>query len=132
MVLTDGESFESRLREMDSRLLKKMARNLDPERSNRVVLRRIGSHLSVACRLVVTLLSGPLIGASFGFGLDRLCSTSPFLLLLFLVLGSAAGVSSAVRMTRKVHFLFPENSLTIHKEGGRSKDRKQEEEKRGE
>ena len=48
-------------------------------------------------RLSSELIASVLVGAAIGWSLDRLLSTSPFGLIVFLLLGFAAGVVNVVR-----------------------------------
>jgi ATP synthase protein I len=48
-------------------------------------------------RLSSELVAGVVVGAVIGWGFDRLLSTSPFGLILFFLLGFAAGVVNVVR-----------------------------------
>lgn len=48
-------------------------------------------------RLSSELVAGVLVGAAIGWGFDRLLSTSPFGLIVFLLLGFAAGVVNLMR-----------------------------------
>jgi len=48
-------------------------------------------------RLSSELIAGVVVGALIGWGFDRLLSTSPFGLIVFLLLGFAAGVVNVVR-----------------------------------
>ncbi len=50
-----------------------------------------------ALRLSSELVAGVLVGAVIGWGIDRLLSTSPFGLIVFLLLGFTAGVVNVVR-----------------------------------
>ena len=43
------------------------------------------------------LIAGVVVGALMGWGFDRLLSTSPFGLIVFLLLGFAAGVLNVIR-----------------------------------
>ena len=43
------------------------------------------------------LIAGVVVGALIGWGFDRLLSTSPFGLIVFLLLGFAAGVLNVIR-----------------------------------
>ena len=52
-----------------------------------------------ALRLSSELVAGVLVGAVIGWGIDRLLSTSPFGLIVFLLLGFTAGVVNVVRST---------------------------------
>ena len=48
-------------------------------------------------RLSSELVAGVVVGAVIGWGFDRLLSTSPFGLIVFFLLGFAAGVVNVVR-----------------------------------
>jgi ATP synthase protein I len=48
-------------------------------------------------RLSSELVAGVVVGALIGWGFDRLLSTSPFGLIVFFLLGFAAGVLNVVR-----------------------------------
>jgi len=43
------------------------------------------------------LIAGGVVGALIGWGFDRLLSTSPFGLIVFLLLGFTAGVLNVIR-----------------------------------
>jgi ATP synthase protein I len=43
------------------------------------------------------LIAGVVVGAGIGWGIDRLLSTSPFGLIVFLLLGFTAGVVNVIR-----------------------------------
>jgi ATP synthase protein I len=48
-------------------------------------------------RLSSELIAGVVVGAVIGWGFDRLLSTSPFGLIVFFLLGFAAGVLNVIR-----------------------------------
>ena len=48
-------------------------------------------------RLSSELIAGVVVGAGIGWGFDRLLSTSPFGLIVFFLLGFAAGVLNVIR-----------------------------------
>ncbi|KPQ06873.1 MAG: F-type H+-transporting ATPase subunit AtpI [Rhodobacteraceae bacterium HLUCCA12] len=50
-----------------------------------------------AWRMVTELVAGLLIGLGIGYGLDRLFGTGPLFLVLFILLGFAAGVRVMMR-----------------------------------
>lgn len=55
------------------------------------------SAMAVGLRLSSELVAGVLVGAVLGWGFDKLLSTSPWGLIVFLMLGFAAGVFNVVR-----------------------------------
>ena len=58
--------------------------------------------MALGFRLSSELVAGVLVGAAIGWGIDRLLSTSPFGLIVFLLLGFAAGVVNVVRSANAV------------------------------
>ena len=57
---------------------------------------------SLAWRMVTELVVGVLLGAAIGWGLDGLFGTVPLFLLIFAVLGFAAGVRTMMRSADEV------------------------------
>lgn len=55
-----------------------------------------------AWRMVVELVAGLMIGFGIGYGLDALFGTIPIFLVLFTLLGFAAGVQTMVRTAREI------------------------------
>jgi ATP synthase protein I len=55
------------------------------------------SAMALGFRLSSELIAGVVVGAGIGWGFDRLLSTSPFGLIVFFLLGFAAGVVNVVR-----------------------------------
>ncbi|MCV2867794.1 AtpZ/AtpI family protein [Defluviimonas sp. WL0002] len=65
---------------------------------------RIDEHYSAASqgwRMVIELVSGLGIGFGIGYGLDVLFGTLPILLVLFTLLGFAAGVKTMLRTAQE-------------------------------
>jgi ATP synthase protein I len=56
----------------------------------------------LAWRMVTELVAGLLVGFAIGYGLDALFGTRPWLLVLFTLLGFAAGVQTMMRTAREV------------------------------
>jgi ATP synthase protein I len=57
----------------------------------------VGSGMARGLRLSTELVAGVLVGAGIGWGLDRWLGISPWGLIVFLLLGFAAGVLNVVR-----------------------------------
>jgi ATP synthase protein I len=53
--------------------------------------------MAMGLRLSSELVAGVLVGAGLGWGFDRLLSTSPWGLIVFLLLGFTAGVLNVMR-----------------------------------
>lgn len=56
----------------------------------------------LAWRMVIELVAGLLIGFGIGYGLDWLLGTLPIFLVLFTLLGLAAGVKTMLRSAREI------------------------------
>ncbi len=65
-----------------------------PSRSNDT-----GSAMSLAMRAGSEFISAILVGAAIGWGLDKLLHTNPAFLIVFFMLGVAAGVWNVIRLT---------------------------------
>ena len=55
-----------------------------------------------AIRVAVDLVAGVAVGVGIGWVLDRWLGTSPWLLVVFFVLGSAAGIMNVMRTARQL------------------------------
>lgn len=60
------------------------------------------SQAQLAWRMVIELVSGLAIGFGMGYGLDALFGTSPWLMIVFIFLGLAAGVKTMMRSAQEV------------------------------
>ena len=63
-----------------------------------------GDHYSqaqLAWRMVIELVAGLGIGFGIGYGLDTLLGTMPILMVLFILLGFAAGVQTMMRTAKE-------------------------------
>lgn len=60
------------------------------------------SQAQMAWRMVIELVTGLLIGFGMGFGLDRLFGTAPWLMIVFTLLGLAAGVNVMLRTAKEM------------------------------
>ncbi len=58
--------------------------------------------IGLGMRIVSDLVGGVLVGAAIGYGLDWLFSTSPWMLILFLLLGTAGGFWNVIRTASKM------------------------------
>jgi len=62
-----------------------------------------GSAMGLAFRVGAELVAGLAVGGGIGWWLDRWLGTKPFLLLLFFVLGGAAGMLNVYRLVRAMN-----------------------------
>jgi len=60
------------------------------------------SQAHLAWRMVIELVAGLGIGFGMGFGLDALLGTTPWLMLVFTVLGFVAGVKTMIRSAHEI------------------------------
>lgn len=60
------------------------------------------SQAHLAWRMVIELVSGIVIGLGIGYGLDVLFGTMPIFLVLFVLLGFAAGVRVMLRSVKEL------------------------------
>ena len=62
----------------------------------------------MAWRLVIELVTGLLVGFGMGYGLDMLLGTAPWLMIVFTLLGLAAGINVMLRSAKETN--APETS----------------------
>jgi ATP synthase protein I len=60
------------------------------------------SQAHLAWRMVIELVTGLGIGFGIGYGLDSLFGTIPIFLVLFILLGLAAGIRTMLRSAREI------------------------------
>ncbi|MEL0437819.1 AtpZ/AtpI family protein [Phycobacter sp. K97] len=66
---------------------------------------RVDEHYSLAnqaWRMVIELVAGLGIGFGIGYGLDQLFGTLPIFMVLFILLGLAAGVKTMLRTAQEI------------------------------
>lgn len=93
----DSEAIKRRLDQLGERLESAKARTPEPragEPQDR------GAALGQALRLATELIAGVLVGTFIGWWLDWLLGTAPWLLIIFLVLGAAAGILNVIRAAK--------------------------------
>ncbi|WP_299048232.1 AtpZ/AtpI family protein [uncultured Tateyamaria sp.] len=60
------------------------------------------SQAQLAWRMVIELVAGIGIGFGMGYGLDALFGTTPWLMIIFVLLGFAAGIQTMMRSAKEV------------------------------
>jgi ATP synthase protein I len=60
------------------------------------------SQAHLAWRMVIELVAGLMVGFGIGMGLDALFGTRPIMLVLFILLGFAAGVRTMLRTAQEI------------------------------
>ena len=66
-----------------------------------------GAALGQALRLGIELVAGVAVGGFIGWALDRFLGTAPFLMVVFLGLGAAAGILNVVRTAKRMQAEAP-------------------------
>jgi ATP synthase protein I len=97
---SDEAALSARLGSLDHRLSEiRDSRNIrtDPSGNEQDAAQARASAMAVGLRLSSELVAGVLVGAALGWGFDRLLSTSPWGLIVFLLLGFTAGVINVMR-----------------------------------
>jgi ATP synthase protein I len=95
----EEDAFSKRLKDLESRINAKLPSGAD---------RKGGSaqdkytQSSLAWRMVTELVAGMLLGFGIGYGLDSLFGTLPVFLVVFSLLGFAAGVRTMMRTAEEM------------------------------
>jgi ATP synthase protein I len=96
----DEAVLSARLGNLDRRLSEiRGDRNVQTDQSGKEedAAHAKASAMAVGLRLSSELVAGIIAGAALGWGFDRLLSTSPFGLIVFVLLGFIAGVVNVMR-----------------------------------
>ena len=96
--MSDDEraAFEGRISELGARLDKvKAQRQAEAEAELDAEMR--GRGMAYGMRMAAELVAAVIVGGAIGYGLDRWLGSTPWLFLLFFVLGFAAGVLNVMR-----------------------------------
>ena len=96
----DEAALSARLGSLGHRLSKiRDSRKIETDPSGTVQeeVQAKASAMAMGFRLSSELVAGVLVGAGLGWGFDRLLSTSPWGLIVFLLLGFVAGVMNVMR-----------------------------------
>ncbi|MEL6618148.1 MAG: AtpZ/AtpI family protein [Pseudomonadota bacterium] len=89
----------------DKERLEALQARLDEIREAQAPKPRTSDHHSqaqLAWRMVIELVAGLGIGFGMGYGLDALLGTSPWLMIVFVFLGFAAGIQTMMRSAKEV------------------------------
>jgi ATP synthase protein I len=97
---SDEAALSARLGNLDHRLSEiRDSRKIGTDQSGneKDTAQARASAMAMGFRLSSELVAGVLVGAALGWGFDRLLSTSPWGLIVFLLLGFTAGVINVMR-----------------------------------
>jgi ATP synthase protein I len=92
---SDEAALSARLRRLDDRLGRRPSG--EPSETHRGQPAADAAGFARGFRLSGELVAGVLVGAGIGWTLDRVLGISPWGLIVFLLLGFAAGVANVVR-----------------------------------
>ncbi|HRO11718.1 AtpZ/AtpI family protein [Amaricoccus sp.] len=112
---TTEEPFAERLKRLEDRIAAARADRAEPPRRGHGEF----TQGSLAWRMVIELVVGMLLGLAIGMGLDALFGTRPVFLVVFALLGFAAGVRTMLRTAEEVRGRRGEAALM----GGRPETR---------
>jgi ATP synthase protein I len=90
----EERSLSERMRDLEQRLDESHAAR---EANTRSPLEPPRQGYGLAMRLGADFVAGVVVGAAIGWGVDRLFGTSPWGLIVFLLLGFVAGILSVLR-----------------------------------
>ncbi|MBD3764266.1 MAG: AtpZ/AtpI family protein [Rhodobacterales bacterium] len=91
------EPDPERLRELEARLARAKG---EPRQA--AVTGKGFSQGEMAWRMVIELTTGMMIGLALGYGLDELFGTRPILMIIFVMLGFAAGIRTMLQTARQM------------------------------
>jgi ATP synthase protein I len=97
---SDEAALSARLGSLDHRLSAiRGSRKIETDQSGNEqdTAQARASAMAIGFRLSSELVAGVVVGAALGWGFDRLLSTSPWGLIVFLLLGFVAGVINVMR-----------------------------------
>lgn len=97
----DRAQFERRVSELNQKLGKVRAGREAGAKADSDAAES-GRSMGQGFRMATELVAAVLVGGLIGFGLDRLFGTTPWLFLLFFLLGFAAGVLNVIRASNRM------------------------------
>ncbi len=99
---TDKAAKPKSLEDLDARLKKARREGRSTARGPASEAAEQPSGLGVAWRISIELAVAIGVCGAIGFGLDRWLGTAPWLMLVFLVLGFAAGIRNVYRAAQQI------------------------------
>ena len=90
--MSDDNSFEDRLTKVRA---KREAREAEARR-------KTNAAMGIGFRLSLELVVAVIVGSLLGYGLDRWLGTFPLALVVFFVIGAAAGVKNMLRAVQEI------------------------------
>lgn len=94
----DEPPSQSELDDLGKRLGEARGDQSDPESDG-----GRGTSIGLAFRLTTELVAGLVVGGAIGWFLDRWLGTTPWFLLIFFLLGMAAGIVNVIRTAQQMN-----------------------------
>src|SRR5262249_40943976 len=98
------ESIRQRLDKLGQQLAEAKGKHAAPPR---VEGEARGAAYGNALKLATEMIAGVAVGGFIGWGLDRLFGSAPLLVVVFLILGAAAGILNVVRAAKEMQAKAP-------------------------
>ncbi|MEQ8367046.1 MAG: AtpZ/AtpI family protein [Roseicyclus sp.] len=93
-----GQTDEERLKALEARI----AAAKGMHEAARPHMEEHYSQAHLAWRMVIELVAGLGIGFGIGFGLDAVFGTTPWLMVVFVILGFVAGIKTMIRSANEI------------------------------
>ena len=93
-----SEPDPDRLRDLEARLAK--VKGVEPVKTSSTA--KSFSQGELAWRMVIELSTGIMLGTAIGYGIDALLGTLPIFLIIFSLLGFAAGIRTMLGTAREL------------------------------
>lgn len=93
-----AQSDEDRMAALEARIAAAKSRS-EPKRTE---VEEHHSQAQLAWRMVIELVAGLGIGFGIGYGLDVLLGTTPWLMVVFVILGLIAGIKTMIRSANEL------------------------------
>lgn len=94
----EREALRKRASELGKRLEDVRVRKAPPSAESRAR----GAAMGDAFKITAELIAGIAVGGGIGWALDRTLGTAPWLLIVFLILGFAGGMSNVIKSARRM------------------------------
>ena len=94
----EREALRKRASELGKRLEDVRVRKAPPSADSRAR----GAAMGEAFKITAELIAGIAVGGGIGWALDRALGTAPWLLVVFLILGFAGGMSNVIKSARRM------------------------------
>jgi ATP synthase protein I len=93
----ETEAIKRRLHDLEGKMRDARARH-EPASSE---AQDRGSAMGEALKLATEMIAGVAVGGFIGWALDRVFGTAPILMVVFLILGAAAGILNVIRSAQR-------------------------------